>query len=175
MQLSQETKNQLQMNYRIVHHFKVINLVTKCEKEYFFETYSNSGKLNEIDPTQFPDQSLFQREPCYHPSTEPYEIGHCKVDPHSRSIYVHGEQRKMTSIGFRMFDYLCQRKNQLIKKSEIARDVWGLKNAPVDFSSINNFSNKIRKILSTDSGLRLDSGIELNLKLEEDETVAHKD
>ena len=70
-----------------------------------------------------------------------FDDGHLKLDPANKTIYVEGVEKKITSIEFKLLEYLIDNKNRLVTKTEIFDNVWNDK-----FTTDGTLNVHIRKI-----------------------------
>ena len=70
-----------------------------------------------------------------------FDDGHLKMDPANKTIHVEGVEKKITSIEFKLLEYLIENKNRLVTKNEIFDKVWNDK-----FTTDGTLNVHIRKI-----------------------------
>lgn len=70
-----------------------------------------------------------------------FDDGYLKVDSQNKRILVKGEERKITSIEFKLLSYLIENKNRLVTKAELFDNVWNDK-----FTTDGTLNVHIRKI-----------------------------
>lgn len=73
--------------------------------------------------------------------TVDYDDGYLRIDSINKSIYVAGEEKKITAIEFKLLQYLAENKNRLITKAEIFDTVWNDR-----FTTDGTLNVHIRKI-----------------------------
>lgn len=74
-------------------------------------------------------------------SDKGYDDGHLCLDDVNKAVLVDGEQKKLTSIEYRLLKYLTDNKDRLVTKSEIFDNVWNDK-----FTTDGTLNVHIRKI-----------------------------
>ena len=70
-----------------------------------------------------------------------YDDGYLKTDSVNKTVFVNGEEKKITSIEWKLLDYLIENKNRLVTKNEIFENVWNDK-----FTTDGTLNVHIRKI-----------------------------
>ena len=70
-----------------------------------------------------------------------FDDGYLKTDPVNKTIYVNGTEKKITSIEYKLLEYLIENKNRLVTKNEIFDKVWNDK-----FTTDGTLNVHIRKI-----------------------------
>ena len=70
-----------------------------------------------------------------------FDDGYFKMDSVNKTIYVNGEEKKITSIEWKLLNYLIENKNRLVTKNEIFDNVWNDK-----FTTDGTLNVHIRKI-----------------------------
>ena len=70
-----------------------------------------------------------------------YDDGYLRLDSVNKTVYVNGEEKKITSIEWKLLDYLICNRNRLITKNEIFDKVWNDK-----FTTDGTLNVHIRKI-----------------------------
>ena len=70
-----------------------------------------------------------------------FDDGHLKMDTVNKTIYVDGVETKITSIEWKLLNYLIENKNRLVTKNEIFDNVWNDK-----FTTDGTLNVHIRKI-----------------------------
>lgn len=74
------------------------------------------------------------------PKTD-FDDGYLKLDSANKTVFVKGEEKKITSIEWKLLDYLIANKNRLVTKNEIFENVWNDK-----FTTDGTLNVHIRKI-----------------------------
>ena len=72
---------------------------------------------------------------------EGFDDGYLKLDPVNKTVFVNGEEKKITSIELKLLEYLVENKNRLVTKNEIFDKVWNDK-----FTTDGTLNVHIRKI-----------------------------
>jgi two-component system response regulator RegX3 len=72
---------------------------------------------------------------------EGFNDGYLKLDPVNKTVFVNGEEKKITSIELKLLEYLIENKNRLVTKNEIFDKVWNDK-----FTTDGTLNVHIRKI-----------------------------
>ncbi|MCR5329364.1 MAG: response regulator transcription factor [Saccharofermentans sp.] len=70
-----------------------------------------------------------------------FDDGYLKMDSANKTVYVNGAEKKITSIEWKLLDYLIANKNRLITKNEIFDNVWNDR-----FTTDGTLNVHIRKI-----------------------------
>lgn len=70
-----------------------------------------------------------------------FDDGHLKLDPANKTVYVDGIEKKITSIEWKLLEYLIENRNRLVTKTEIFDNVWNDK-----FTTDGTLNVHIRKI-----------------------------
>ena len=70
-----------------------------------------------------------------------YDDGYLRTDSANKAVYVNGEEKKITSIEWKLLEYLIDNKNRLVTKNEIFDKVWNDK-----FTTDGTLNVHIRKI-----------------------------
>ena len=70
-----------------------------------------------------------------------FDDGYLKLDPANKTVYVNGVEKKITSIEFKLLEYLISNRNRLVTKNEIFDKVWNDK-----FTTDGTLNVHVRKI-----------------------------
>lgn len=70
-----------------------------------------------------------------------FDDGYLKLDSVNKTVFVNGEEKKITSIELKLLEYLIENKNRLVTKNEIFDKVWNDK-----FTTDGTLNVHIRKI-----------------------------
>lgn len=70
-----------------------------------------------------------------------FDDGYLKLDTVNKTVFVNGEEKKITSIEWKLLYYLIENKNRLVTKNEIFENVWNDK-----FTTDGTLNVHIRKI-----------------------------
>ena len=70
-----------------------------------------------------------------------FDDGYLKTDSANKTVFVNGTEKKITSIEFKLLDYLIENSNRLVTKNEIFDKVWNDK-----FTTDGTLNVHIRKI-----------------------------
>ena len=73
--------------------------------------------------------------------TEDYYDGYLKLDSVNKTVFVNGEEKKITSIEWKLLSYLIENRNRLVTKTEIFDNVWNDK-----FTTDGTLNVHVRKI-----------------------------
>lgn len=73
--------------------------------------------------------------------TEEYDDGYLKLDSVNKTVFVNGEEKKITSIEWKLLSYLIENRNRLVTKTEIFDNVWNDK-----FTTDGTLNVHVRKI-----------------------------
>lgn len=77
-----------------------------------------------------------------------FDDGYLKTDSANKTVFVNGTEKKITSIEFKLLDYLIENRNRLVTKNEIFDKVWNDK-FTTD-GTLNVHIRKIRKAIEKD-------------------------
>ena len=72
---------------------------------------------------------------------EDFDDGYLKLDSVNKTVFVKGEEKKITSIELKLLEYLIENRNRLVTKNEIFDKVWNDK-----FTTDGTLNVHIRKI-----------------------------
>ncbi len=75
------------------------------------------------------------------PKTSVFDDGYLRTDSVNKAVYVNGTEKKITSIEYKLLEYLIENKNRLVTKNEIFDKVWNDK-----FTTDGTLNVHIRKI-----------------------------
>ena len=75
------------------------------------------------------------------PKKTDFDDGYLKLDTVNKAVFVNGEEKKITSIEWKLLEYLIDNKNRLVTKTEIFDKVWNDK-----FTTDGTLNVHIRKI-----------------------------
>ena len=70
-----------------------------------------------------------------------FDDGYLKLDPANKTVYVNGVEKKITSIEFKLLEYLISNRNRLVTKNEMFDKVWNDK-----FTTDGTLNVHVRKI-----------------------------
>ena len=70
-----------------------------------------------------------------------FDDGYLRMDKVNKTVFVNGEEKKITSIEWKLLNYLIENKNRLVTKNEIFDNVWNDK-----FTTDGTLNVHIRKI-----------------------------
>ena len=73
--------------------------------------------------------------------TADFDDGYLKLDSANRAVFINGEEKKITSIEWKLLSYLIENRNRLVTKNEIFDNVWNDK-----FTTDGTLNVHIRKI-----------------------------
>ena len=77
-----------------------------------------------------------------------FDDGYLKLDSVNKTVFVNGEEKKITSIEWKLLEYLCENKNRLVTKNEIFDKVWNDKYTTD--GTLNVHIRKIREAIEKD-------------------------
>lgn len=75
------------------------------------------------------------------PKTSVFDDGYLRTDSANKAVYVNGTEKKITSIEYKLLEYLIENRNRLVTKNEIFDKVWNDK-----FTTDGTLNVHIRKI-----------------------------
>ena len=75
------------------------------------------------------------------PKTSGFDDGYLKTDSANKAVFVKGTEKKITSIEYKLLEYLIENRNRLVTKNEIFDKVWNDK-----FTTDGTLNVHIRKI-----------------------------
>ncbi len=81
--------------------------------------------------------------------TADYDDGYLRLDSVNKTVYVNGEEKKITSIEWKLLEYLTINKNRLITKNEIFDNVWN--DRFTTDGTLNVHIRKIREAIEKDA------------------------
>ena len=87
---------------------------------------------------------------------EAIAIGNYTFDFNNQSLSIHGKTKRITEKESEIFHYLCMHKNQVIKREELLKELWG-ENDYFLGRSLDVFITKIRKYLKEDPDLSIEN------------------
>jgi DNA-binding response OmpR family regulator len=94
-------------------------------------------------------------------------IGKYQFDPGNQSLTLNGDLKRITEKESDILKYLCERRNKVIKREELLKQVWG-ENDYFMGRSLDVFITKIRKYLKQDEAISIENvfgvGFILNVK-----------
>ncbi|MBE7070644.1 MAG: response regulator transcription factor [Ruminococcaceae bacterium] len=70
-----------------------------------------------------------------------FDDGHLRLDPANKAVFVDGVEKKITSIEWKLLEYLIENRNRLVTKTEIFDKVWNDK-----FTTDGTLNVHVRKI-----------------------------
>ena len=82
------------------------------------------------------------------PKTD-FDDGYLKLDSANKTVFVKGEEKKITSIEWKLLDYLIANKNRLVTKNEIFDNVWN--DRFTTDGTLNVHIRKIREAIEKDA------------------------
>ena len=77
-----------------------------------------------------------------------YYDGYLKMDSVNKTVFVNGEEKKITSIEWKLLDYLIANRNRLVTKTEIFDNVWN--DRFTTDGTLNVHVRKIREAIEKD-------------------------
>lgn len=83
-------------------------------------------------------------------------LGKYTFDFHNQSLTINGITKRITEKESDILDYLCSRRNQVIKREELLKELWG-ENDYFFGRSLDVFITKIRKYLKEDPELSIEN------------------
>ena len=78
-----------------------------------------------------------------------YDDGYLKLDTVNKTVYVNGAEKKITSIEWKLLEYLISNRNRLITKNEIFDNVWN--DRFTTDGTLNVHIRKIREAIEKDA------------------------
>ena len=78
-----------------------------------------------------------------------FDDGYLKLDTVNKAVFVNGEEKKITSIEWKLLEYLINNKNRLVTKSEIFDNVWN--DRFTTDGTLNVHIRKIREAIEKDA------------------------
>lgn len=79
---------------------------------------------------------------------EDFDDGYLKLDTVNKTVFVNGEEKKITSIEWKLLEYLIDNKNRLVTKTEIFDNVWN--DRFTTDGTLNVHVRKIREAIEKD-------------------------
>ncbi len=77
-----------------------------------------------------------------------YDDGYLKIDNMNKLVYIMGEEKKLTSLEFRLLMYLVDNANRLVTKAELFDNVWN--DRFTTDGTLNVHIRKIREVIEVD-------------------------
>ncbi len=78
-----------------------------------------------------------------------FDDGYLKLDTVNKAVFVNGEEKKITSIEWKLLEYLINNKNRLVTKNEIFDNVWN--DRFTTDGTLNVHIRKIREAIEKDA------------------------
>ena len=79
---------------------------------------------------------------------EDFDDGYLKLDTVNKTVFVNGEEKKITSIEWKLLEYLIDNRNRLVTKTEIFDNVWN--DRFTTDGTLNVHVRKIREAIEKD-------------------------
>ena len=79
---------------------------------------------------------------------EDFDDGYLKLDTVNKTVFINGEEKKITSIEWKLLEYLIDNKNRLVTKTEIFDNVWN--DRFTTDGTLNVHVRKIREAIEKD-------------------------
>ena len=79
---------------------------------------------------------------------EDFDDGYLKLDTVNKTVFVNGEEKKITSIEWKLLEYLINKRNRLVTKTEIFDNVWN--DRFTTDGTLNVHVRKIREAIEKD-------------------------
>lgn len=83
------------------------------------------------------------------PKKADFDDGYLKLDTVNKTVFVNGEEKKITSIEWKLLEYLIDNKNRLVTKTEIFDNVWN--DRFTTDGTLNVHIRKIREAIEKDA------------------------
>ena len=96
---------------------------------------------------------------------EPISIGHFSFLPNEQSLKLEHEKIHLNNYETAVLALLCQNKNNFVGKNKIIETVWNKKEANLREGSLNNILSKLRKDLSQDANVTIETKTKLGVRL----------
>ena len=96
---------------------------------------------------------------------EPIHIGHFSFLPDEQSLKFEFEKIHLNYYESEVLALLCRNKNNFVSRNKIIEIVWNEKDANLKEQSLNNTLSKLRKYLSPDANVTLESKLKLGVRL----------
>jgi DNA-binding response OmpR family regulator len=101
-------------------------------------------------------KALVRRSERRKPGQEMICVGNYTFDFTNQLLVIKGVSRRITEKESDILKYLCERRNRVIKREEMLKDLWG-ENDYFLGRSLDVFITKIRKYLKEDPGIRIEN------------------
>lgn len=98
-------------------------------------------------------------------SKAPYTIGRTLVDPLKHSVSFNDQQKHLSPMAFMTLDYLYRCDNFRAAKDDIVRKIWNVNETCMAMYCLNNCVYQLRKVLTEESGITIDSEVRGYLQL----------
>jgi len=96
---------------------------------------------------------------------EPIYIGHFSFFPEEHSLKYEYDRIHLNNYESAVLALLCQNKNNFISRTKIIQAVWNENDPNLKEASLNNILTKLRKNLSQDANVTLETKIKLGVRL----------
>jgi DNA-binding response OmpR family regulator len=96
---------------------------------------------------------------------EPIPIGHFSFFPKEHSLKFEYDKIHLNNYESAVLVFLCQNKNNFIRRDKIIEAVWNEKDYSLKEGSLNNIITRLRKNLNQDTDVTLESKIKLGVRL----------
>lgn len=96
---------------------------------------------------------------------EPIFIGHFSFFPEEQSLKYEYDRIHLNNYESAVLALLCQNKNNFISRTKIIQAVWNENDPNLKEASLNNILTKLRKNLSQDANVTLETKIKLGVRL----------
>ncbi len=96
---------------------------------------------------------------------EPIHIGHFSFYPEEQSLKYEYEKIHLNNYETEVLALLCNNKNNFVSRDKMIEAVWNEKDAKLKESSLNNILTKLRKKLSVDPKISIESKIGLGVRI----------
>ncbi|HLA69564.1 MAG TPA: response regulator transcription factor [Bacteroidota bacterium] len=83
-----------------------------------------------------------------------FKLGHSRFDSTWQTLTVKSNKRTLTAMESQLLQLLCERKNSIVTRSEILKDVWG-DDSYFNGRSLDVFVSRLRKYLAPDPSVEI--------------------
>jgi len=99
-----------------------------------------------------------------------YQIGNIRFFPGEQLLLYESEKIHLNNYESAVLALLCKNRNVFVSRQKIIEDVWKVKESGLKERSLNNMLTNLRKYLSRDSRILMESIIKLGIRLTVKET-----
>jgi len=110
-------------------------------------------------------ENLIGKQQCANAFDDAYHVGNYSFFPAEQSLQINDTVTHLNNYESAVLTLLCKNFNTFISKREIIECVWQVKETKIKEGSLNNILTNLRKYLNKDGSVRMESRINLGIKL----------